>query len=161
MMSFGSNGACVPPSSSPLFILYFHADVPSQPWILDEERSIEILKAAWDLGINTFDTANVYSDGESEGLVARFIKKVSISDACSRIMSLPLRYQYNIPRHQIVIATKCWGVVADDPATLTMRRLGLDKLPQYVNQSGLSRAAIFNAVDACLSRYNGQWKGEG
>ena len=29
---------------------------------------------------------------------------------------------------------------------------GLDKLPEYVNQSGLSRAAIFNAVDASLAR---------
>jgi len=37
---------------------------------------MEIMKAAWDLGINTFDTANVYSNGESERLIAKFIKKV-------------------------------------------------------------------------------------
>jgi len=35
------------------------------------------MKAAWDLGINTIDTANIYSNGESERLVAKFIRKVS------------------------------------------------------------------------------------
>ncbi|OAX32992.1 Aldo keto reductase [Rhizopogon vinicolor AM-OR11-026] len=103
------------------------------PWVLDEEPSIEIMKSAWDLGINTIDTANLYSNGESERLIAKFIKK------------------YNIPRHQIIIATKCFGVVGNDPS-VRFSTPGLDQLPEYVNQSGLSRAAIFNAVDACLAR---------
>jgi aryl-alcohol dehydrogenase-like predicted oxidoreductase len=34
------------------------------------------MKAAWDLGINTIDTANTYSNGESECLIAKFIKRV-------------------------------------------------------------------------------------
>ncbi|KAH7925053.1 Aldo keto reductase [Leucogyrophana mollusca] len=104
------------------------------PWVLDEEASLPILKAAWDLGINTIDTANVYSNGESERLVGKFIK------------------QYNIPRHQIVIASKCFGIVASDPSIRGSVVPGLDKLREYVNQSGLSRAAIFNAVDASLER---------
>ncbi|OJA13330.1 hypothetical protein AZE42_09283 [Rhizopogon vesiculosus] len=104
------------------------------PWILDEEPSIEIMKAAWDLGINTIDTSNSYSNGESERLIAKFIKK------------------YNIPRHQIIIASKCHGIVAHDLSTWSFFEPGLDQLPEYVNQSGLSRAAIFNAVDASLAR---------
>ncbi|KAG1727525.1 Aldo keto reductase [Suillus lakei] len=103
-------------------------------WILDEEPSIEIMKAAWDLGINTIDTANIYSNGESERLIAKFIKK------------------YNIPRPQIIIATKCNGLVGNDPSIRGFSRPDLNKLPEYVNQSGLSRAAIFNAVDASLAR---------
>ncbi|KAJ8585131.1 Aldo/keto reductase [Rhizopogon salebrosus TDB-379] len=104
------------------------------PWVLDEEPSIEIMKAAWDLGINTIDTANIYSNGESERLIAKFIKK------------------YNIPRHQIVIATKCYMLVANDPSIRTFFVPSLHQQPEYVNQSGLSRAAIFNAVDASLAR---------
>ncbi|KAG2066832.1 Aldo/keto reductase [Suillus decipiens] len=103
-------------------------------WVLDEEPSIEIMKAAWDLGVNTIDTANIYSNGESERLVAKFIKK------------------YNIPRHQIIIATKCYGLVVNDPSIHSYLVPNTDKLPEYVNQSGLSRAAIFNAVDASLAR---------
>jgi aryl-alcohol dehydrogenase-like predicted oxidoreductase len=33
------------------------------PWVLDEERSRPIIKKALELGINFFDTANVYADG--------------------------------------------------------------------------------------------------
>ncbi|KAG1789721.1 NADP-dependent oxidoreductase domain-containing protein [Suillus plorans] len=104
------------------------------PWVLDEEPSIEIMKAAWDLGVNTIDTANIYSNGESERLVAKFINK------------------YNIPRSQIIISTKCYGLVANDPSVPTFVMPDLNNLPEYVNQSGLSRAAIFNAVDASLAR---------
>ncbi|KAG2140716.1 NADP-dependent oxidoreductase domain-containing protein [Suillus cothurnatus] len=103
-------------------------------WVLDEEPSIEILKAAWDLGVNTIDTANMYSNGESERIIAKFIKK------------------YNIPRSQIIIATKCYALVGNDPSLQTFFMPDLKKLPEYVNQSGLSRAAIFNAVDASLAR---------
>ncbi|KAG1745677.1 NADP-dependent oxidoreductase domain-containing protein [Suillus lakei] len=104
------------------------------PWVLNEEPSIEIMKAAWDLGINTIDTANIYSNGESERLIAKFIKK------------------YNIPRAQIIIATKCNGLVANDPSAPASFGPGPNQLREYVNQSGLSRAAIFNAVDASLAR---------
>ncbi|KDE60576.1 aldo/keto reductase [Halostagnicola sp. A56] len=35
-------------------------------WILEDEQSHEIIERAIDLGINFFDTANMYSSGESE-----------------------------------------------------------------------------------------------
>jgi len=92
------------------------------------------MKAAWDLGINTMDTANIYSNGESERLLAKFIQK------------------YQIPRHQIVIASKCYGVVSDDVSVRAFGVPGLKDQPRHVNQSGLSRAAIFNAVEASLAR---------
>src|SRR5882757_5811315 len=60
--------------------------------------------------------------------------------------------QYNIPRHQMVIATQCCGLVANDLSVMARFVPGIDQLPEYVNQSGLSRAAIFNAVDASLAR---------
>ncbi|MGG0175872.1 aldo/keto reductase [Gottfriedia acidiceleris] len=44
------------------------------PWVIDEESSRTIIKKALDLGINFFDTANVYSDGTSEEYVGRALK---------------------------------------------------------------------------------------
>ena len=38
-------------------------------WVLDEEESQPIIERAIDLGINFFDTANMYSVGESERIV--------------------------------------------------------------------------------------------
>jgi len=40
-----------------------------EPWMLDEDESREIIERAIDLGVNFFDTANAYSDGESEEIL--------------------------------------------------------------------------------------------
>ncbi|KAH8119692.1 Aldo/keto reductase [Phellopilus nigrolimitatus] len=105
-----------------------------QPWVINEDKALPLLKAAWDRGVTTIDTANVYSNGESERIIAKFIK------------------QYNIPRAKLLILTKCFAIVHDDPGVRTHSRPELRDSRDYVNQSGLSRAAIFNAVDASLAR---------
>jgi len=43
-------------------------------WVLKEEESRKIIKRALDLGINFFDTANIYSRGESEKILGRALK---------------------------------------------------------------------------------------
>src|SRR5579863_7403173 len=65
-------------------------------WTLNEADSQPFLRQALDLGINFFDTANVYSSGESEAVVGRFLKA-------------------NTRREAIVIATKLQGVMRDEP----------------------------------------------
>ncbi|MFT4119914.1 aldo/keto reductase [Bradyrhizobium sp.] len=45
------------------------------PWTLDDEKSRPLIRKALDLGINFFDTANVYSDGTSEEIVGRALKE--------------------------------------------------------------------------------------
>jgi aryl-alcohol dehydrogenase-like predicted oxidoreductase len=50
------------------------------PWSLDEEKSREIIKRSIELGINFFDTANVYSDGTSEEIVGRALKDFANRD---------------------------------------------------------------------------------
>ncbi|KAF8074180.1 NADP-dependent oxidoreductase domain-containing protein [Lyophyllum atratum] len=103
-------------------------------WVLPEEPTMKILQAAWDLGINTIDTANVYSNGESERIIGKWIE------------------QSKIPRERLIIATKCHGLVAETLGLRTSLMPELKAQRDYVNQSGLSRAAIFNAVDASLAR---------
>src|ERR1700684_2759038 len=44
------------------------------PWTLDEEKSRPLIKQAVELGINFFDTANVYSDRTSEEILGRALK---------------------------------------------------------------------------------------
>lgn len=46
-------------------------DRGAHPWTLDEEQSRPFLQRAVELGLNFFDTANVYSDGTSEEIVGR------------------------------------------------------------------------------------------
>lgn len=121
--------------SVPILGAMSFGDPAWQPWILDEEKSLPLLKAAYDRGLNTWDTANVYSNGASEKIIGKAIK------------------QYNIPREKIVILSKCFGYVGEEPGTRTVaygQKIG--NSPDYVNQGGLSRAAIFNAVNASLKR---------
>ncbi|MFC6941482.1 aldo/keto reductase [Salinirubellus sp. GCM10025818] len=46
-------------------------------WVLDEAESREIIERAIDLGINFFDTANVYSQGESERVLGNVLAEYS------------------------------------------------------------------------------------
>ncbi|KAI1408378.1 Aldo/keto reductase [Hypoxylon sp. FL1857] len=105
------------------------------PWVLDEEPSLEILKTAYDRGINTWDTANSYSNGLSEELIGKALRK------------------YSIPREKVVILTKCFLYVGEETGIFTPP-FGplLEKTKDYVNQGGLSRVSIFNSVDASLKR---------
>ncbi|WYZ39609.1 hypothetical protein EsH8_III_001523 [Colletotrichum jinshuiense] len=105
------------------------------PWVLGEEASLEILKAAYERGINTWDTANMYSNGVSEEVIGKAIKK------------------FNIPREKIVLMTKSAMYVGEDVDMHTpmwTQQLGQSK--DYVNQGGLSRVAIFKAVNDALAR---------
>ena len=42
-------------------------------WMVDGEGAKQVLKRAWDLGVNFFDTANVYSGGRSEEILGEFL----------------------------------------------------------------------------------------
>ena len=50
---------------------YGEPDRGTHPWSLGESASRPFIRRALDLGINFFDTANVYSDGTSEEIVGR------------------------------------------------------------------------------------------
>ncbi|WWC86923.1 uncharacterized protein L201_001802 [Kwoniella dendrophila CBS 6074] len=97
-----------------------------QEWMIsDHDEGIKQLKYAYDQGINTFDTANVYSGGESEIILGKFLK------------------QHEIPRESVVILTKVHG---------TDGKLE-DKGPAgWTNQKGLNRKRIFSSVQLSLKR---------
>src|SRR3954471_13664064 len=51
-----------------------------RPWVLDEAASRPLVKHAVELGINFFDTADMYSGGESEMLTGRFLREFTQRD---------------------------------------------------------------------------------
>lgn len=71
-------------------------DIWMHDWLLNEEESRKIIKKALDLGINFFDTANIYSLGVSEEYIGRAIKDFANRD-------------------EVVIATKVEGKMHDGP----------------------------------------------
>jgi 1-deoxyxylulose-5-phosphate synthase len=101
-----------------------------RPWILDEEASRPVVRHAIELGINFFDTADLYSGGESEVLTGRFVREF-----CRR--------------EEAVIATKLFYPV--DMSFKGGAALGV-KPPKRPNLAGLSRKRVFHAVDESLRR---------
>src|SRR5581483_1082403 len=65
-------------------------------WVLDEEESRPFLRRAWELGINFFDTADMYSAGASEEILGRAWKDLASRD-------------------RLVLATKVYNAMGDDP----------------------------------------------
>lgn len=57
-----------------------HASTGMFPWAVDEAQSEQVIKQALDLGINFFDTANIYSHGDSEHFVGQALKKLANRD---------------------------------------------------------------------------------
>ncbi len=127
-----------------------------QPWMLhDREASREVIDRAIDLGINFLDTANVYSDGESEEIVGE-----AIADR---------------DREGLVVATKVYGRMQDRPNgqglsrkhVLSQARASLDRLgTDYIDLYQIHRwddetpiaetlSALDNLVDEGIVRYVG------
>src|SRR5207237_3668203 len=97
-----------------------------RPWVLDEDASRPFIKRALELGINFFDTADMYSLGESEAVLGRALK------------------DFGIARDKVVIATKVHFPMGDDPNQRglsrkhimhaiddSLRRLGTDYVDLY------------------------------
>ncbi|KAJ8655900.1 hypothetical protein O0I10_008340 [Lichtheimia ornata] len=51
-----------------------YGDARWNGWAMDTEESLDLIKKAYDAGINFFDTANVYSNGKSEEILGKAIK---------------------------------------------------------------------------------------
>lgn len=111
-----------------------YGDKGWQEWALGEEDAVEHIKYAYEHGIQTFDTANVYSNGLSEIILGNAIKRLGL------------------PREEIVILTKVCHPFARDHSTNVVA-MGVDPdTIGLVNQWGLSRKHIFDSVQASLKR---------
>jgi 1-deoxyxylulose-5-phosphate synthase len=95
-------------------------------WVLEEDESRPFLRRALELGINFFDTADMYSLGVSEEILGRALKDFAPS------------------RDRVVIATKVFNPMGDDPNQRglsrkhifhsiddSLRRLGTDYVDLY------------------------------
>src|SRR5712671_4692929 len=95
-------------------------------WALEEQESRPFIRRALELGINFFDTADMYSDGASEEILGRALRDLGPS------------------RDKVVIATKVFNPMGDDPnqrglsrkhirhaIDASLKRLGTDYVDLY------------------------------
>jgi voltage-dependent potassium channel beta subunit len=100
------------------------SDISLGSWLtyggyVERENAVKSIEAAYDLGVNFFDTANVYAKGEAEKVVGETLRAY--------------------PRESYVLATKVFGKIGDGPndrglsrkhviesANASLKRLGLE-----------------------------------
>jgi aryl-alcohol dehydrogenase-like predicted oxidoreductase len=112
------------------------------PWTLSEENSRPFIKSALEQGVNFFDTANVYSDGESERVLGRAIRDFA-------------------KRDEVVIATKVCSPVRTGPngrglsrkailseVDKSLERLGTDYIDLYIIHRFDSRTPLEESLEA-------------
>jgi aryl-alcohol dehydrogenase-like predicted oxidoreductase len=96
-----------------------------RPWVLDETQSMPFFRQAIDLGINFFDTADMYSLGESEIITGKALKALA-------------------RREDVVVATKVYNPMGNQPNARglsrkhimegidgSLKRLGMDYVDLY------------------------------
>lgn len=105
-----------------------------QDWFLGEEEAVKHIKYAYDAGVQTFDTANIYSNGLSEEILGKAIK------------------QLDLPREEIVVMTKFTGYVSPRREEFLRNPKEFEEKLRCVNQYGGSRKHIFHAVQDSLKR---------
>jgi aryl-alcohol dehydrogenase (NADP+) len=102
-----------------------YGDPAWRPWTLGEDEARPFFKKALDLGINFFDTADMYSDGVSEEVTGKLLREMASRD-------------------DYVLATKVFFPVAEGPnrkglsrkhilaaCDASLRRLGVDYVDLY------------------------------
>lgn len=94
-------------------------------WVLDEENSRPIIRKALELGINFFDTANVYSIGRSEEILGRALKDFAHRD-------------------EVIIATKVHGKMSDAPnGSGLSRKAILSEIDQSLKRLGTDYVDLY------------------
>ncbi len=101
-----------------------------RPWVLEAAEARPFVQRALELGVNFFDTADMYSNGASETITGTLLKEYA-------------------RREEVVIATKVFFPVFDQPH-LDHHTARPEQLRP--NRHGLSRKHILHAVDASLRR---------
>ncbi|HUG78833.1 MAG TPA: aldo/keto reductase [Burkholderiales bacterium] len=87
-----------------------------QPWVLDAAAARPIIRRSLELGVNFFDTADMYSNGESEAVLGHALREYA-------------------RREEVVVCTKPFHPTGPS-----------------VNERGLSRRHLFDAIDRSLAR---------
>ncbi len=82
---------------------------------IDALASSELVRRAFDLGVNFFDTADVYANGSAEEALGRAVR--------------------DLPRQELVIASKCFFAMSKSP-----------------NDRGLSRKHVVESIEGSLRR---------
>ncbi len=96
-----------------------------RPWVLDEAASLPFFKKALEAGINFFDTADMYSAGESERVTGKALKQYARRD-------------------EVVIATKVFNPMGEGPNDAGLSRKHIfDAIDASLSRLGVDHVDLY------------------
>ena len=103
-----------------------YGDKKWRQWVLEEKEALPFVRRAWEAGINFFDTADVYSLGESERILGSTLKTLGVR------------------RQDVVIATKVFNPMSDAPNDRgNSRKHILDGIDASLSRLGMDYVDIY------------------
>lgn len=95
-------------------------------WVLEEQDARPFIKRALEAGINFFDTADVYSTGESERITGKLLRELGIR------------------RENVIVATKVHGQMSDDVNDRGLSRKHiLDSIDKSLQRLGMDYVDLY------------------
>jgi 1-deoxyxylulose-5-phosphate synthase len=95
-------------------------------WVLNEEETRPFVKRALEAGINFFDTADVYSLGESEKALGNTLK------------------HFGVKRENVVVATKVFSTMSDEPNDRGLsRKHVMDSIDKSLRRLGMEYVDLY------------------
>ena len=114
----------------------------THPWTLDEAASRPLIRQAVELGINFFDTANIYSDGTSEEITGRALRDFARRDEI--VVATKGRYANRRGPNLGGLSRKALFQQIDD----SLARLGMDHVDLYQIHRWDSNTPIEETMEA-------------
>jgi aryl-alcohol dehydrogenase-like predicted oxidoreductase len=125
-------------------------------WTLDEEQTRPFIKQALELGINFFDTANIYSDGSSEEIVGRALRDFAKRDEI--VLATKVFFPMTDGSNEGGLSRRAISAAIDD----SLRRLGTDYVDLYQTHRWDDKtpieetlAALHEVIQSGKARYIG------
>lgn len=95
-------------------------------WVLEEEEAKPFVRRALEAGINFFDTADVYSTGESERITGKLLR------------------EFGVKRENVIVATKVHGQMSDDVNDRGLSRKHiLDSIDKSLQRLGMDYVDLY------------------
>ncbi|WP_375759253.1 aldo/keto reductase [Corallococcus exercitus] len=96
-----------------------------RPWVLDEEAAQPFFRRAVELGVTFFDTANMYSDGVSEEVTGRALRKYAKLDEV--VLATKVYFPTGSGQNERGLSRKAITQACE----ASLKRLGVDTIDLY------------------------------
>lgn len=124
--------------------------------VSNDQESLKVMEKAVELGVNCFDTADLYGDGHNEQLIGRFLKQTHVKPAIATKCGI-IRHQELLPDGNFKRSYNGSSDYITASCEASLKRLGVESLDLFYLHRPDPNTSIEESVEA-LARLKSQGK---